>query len=324
MSKSPYSLDFKKEVVSRIKDGETRVSLVQELGLSPATITKWVREEKEGTLGIEKKREVRKNISEEQKMAAVKDLVSGVPLKEVEKNHSITNSTLYKFMKEKGIEYRSGHGRKHSFNQDYFSRVTDSKVAYWLGFIMADGSVHKVSKLDKQPVRLTINISKRDRCLLEWFCDDIGLSRECIVDYMPTKETYGNNPMTKVMVNSKKICEDLKKYNIVERKSTFKVFPNNIPNEYIHHYIRGYFDGDGGAGNQHFQVTSNKEFLLSIQKIIMKELDFSKTKLIPYRNKNVDICDLKYGGRQQMHKLEAWLYKDAIRYLPRKQDKFYD
>jgi len=39
--------------------------------------------------------------------------------------------------------------------------------------------------------------------------------------------------------------EDLLKLGLTPRKSLTIEFPKNVPNQYLSHFIRGYFDGDG-------------------------------------------------------------------------------
>ena len=46
---------------------------------------------------------------------------------------------------------------------------------------------------------------------------------------------------------SQKTVDDLKKLGCVENKSLILTFPSKeqVPEEFIYHFIRGYFDGDG-------------------------------------------------------------------------------
>lgn len=46
-------------------------------------------------------------------------------------------------------------------------------------------------------------------------------------------------------IGSKKVFHDLLKLGLTPRKSLTIKFPNDIPNKYFGHFIRGYFDGDG-------------------------------------------------------------------------------
>ena len=50
-------------------------------------------------------------------------------------------------------------------------------------------------------------------------------------------------------LRSKIICEDLKKLGCLQKKSKILVFPteSQVPKNLIHHFIRGYFDGDGSV-----------------------------------------------------------------------------
>ena len=49
------------------------------------------------------------------------------------------------------------------------------------------------------------------------------------------------------------------RFGIIQNKSLIIKFPNNIPNEFLRHFVRGYFDGDGGVYfKQHWRKDRNK------------------------------------------------------------------
>ena len=101
-------------------------------------------------------------------------------------------------------------------NYEYFKKIDTQEKAYWLGFLMADGCIGKYHKSGKDG-RIQINISSKDRCIIEKF-------REClnsdfkIIDYIP-KTTYASNEMSKMMLSSINMCKDLSKYGIASNKT---------------------------------------------------------------------------------------------------------
>ena len=60
-------------------------------------------------------------------------------------------------------------------------------------------------------------------------------------------EKLNNNRQNqyKICVCGTKIHHDLEKHGCVENKSLILQFPTTVPEELMHHFIRGYFDGDG-------------------------------------------------------------------------------
>ena len=96
-----------------------------------------------------------------------------------------------------------------------------------------------------------------------------------------------------------------------------------MPKEFLNHFIRGYFDGDGSI---HFnkpntiklRFTSSKYFIQNLQKIIKQILKIKPNKNWKYHN--IWHCEY-YGGdaRQICH----WMYKDCGElFLKRKKERF--
>ena len=61
-------------------------------------------------------------------------------------------------------------------NEDIFKSVSSPKVAYWLGFLAADGSIHKSRN------QLEIGLSVKDRSHLEVFKNFLEAKELSILD----------------------------------------------------------------------------------------------------------------------------------------------
>ena len=277
---------------------------------------------------LRKKYNVSKRITYQQRVAAqaVQDHISGMLLKDVEKKYHICQSVIYDYMKNHNIHYKNGHGRKHHFNEDYFASINTEHKAYWLGFLYADGCVTTSEPSCLSPNRLSINLSFKDRIILEKFLNDINADY-AICDYMPNEKTYGNTMMSKIDVNSKKLCFDLIKHGCIPNKTKFLQFPFCSLNENTYpHFLRGLFDGDGSITigrkkNPSFQITGYPPFLLEVQQILIKFCDITLTKLYRYPKKH-DVADLCYSGIINCKKIFNYLYQNdtATIFLPRKYD----
>lgn len=46
--------------------------------------------------------------------------------------------------------------RQYKLNNQYFDNINTEEKAYWLGFLWADGSIHKTNPRSKHQNRLTI------------------------------------------------------------------------------------------------------------------------------------------------------------------------
>lgn len=121
-----------------------------------------------------------------------------------------------------------------------FKTINNKNTAYWLGFLAADGSIHKNKH------QLMIGLSRKDRDHLEKFKKFIESDAE-IKDRDMVCSTNGKRyPSSLIHIYSKELVDDLSQYNIVVNKSNQNIdFLKHIPDSYKIYFILGYFDGDG-------------------------------------------------------------------------------
>ena len=127
--------------------------------------------------------------------------------------------------------------------------------------------------------------------------------------------------------------EDL--YGIKPRKTqdiNF-IFPfDKIPSELLHHFIRGFFDGDGyiteyskdSKGGtlvpQFGFVSTSLPFILQLKEILP---NFTEPRITTTQGKNMTFYQLIYScGYGRISLIKAWLYHKANYYLTRKYNKF--
>lgn len=217
--------------------------------------------------------------------------------------------------------------RKHFFNEDYFENIDTEEKAYWLGFIAADGSVVKSSEYNSY--RLYINLSRVDENHLRKFRNAIEANDIELQEYTSTAGFCNPNGTTtsRIVLNSLKLCTDLAKYHIHQRKS-YDIEMPNIDNNLMPHYLRGLFDGDGSYYYQYdvknnryryvFEIVGVSEvFLRQIQEYLLSV----NIKTNIYYRKGTNSIRLMSGSRQEILKLIDLLYSDAHVYLDRKYKK---
>lgn len=103
---------------------------------------------------------------------------------------------------------------------------------YWAGFIAADGNV---------------DIKDRIRIMLKY--SDVEHLHK-FKGFLQSSHAISSNTTTydrcSFEFTNAEMCEALEiNYNIVPNKSLIYQFPVYVPDRYLRHYIRGYFDGDG-------------------------------------------------------------------------------
>lgn len=210
--------------------------------------------------------------------------------------------------------------RIYSVNENFFDLIDTEEKAYFLGFLYADGT----NSTGKTEIKLALH--EQDFLILNELKNLI----------QPTKPLYfesakGNRGgVHKLVINSKKISYRLSELGVVPRKTFVLKFPKTIPESLMHHFIRGYFDGDGNihfnkrTKQLMFSITSTENFLIGVQEVLMKNCFLNKVKLAtrhPERNHN--IRQLSYSGNNSIKRIYDWLYKDASFYLERKK-LYYD
>ena len=226
------------------------------------------------------------------------------------------------FAIEQKIEKAYGEGRVYIVDERAFQFVYKPEVAYWIGFIMADGSIGENDK--GESYCLSICLSEKDINHLQKF--RIFLHSNIPIHKHKDKKTGKSN--CRINVNSKKLTKDLEQYGIIPRKRG-KEQIKNIPSEYIRDFILGYFDGDGcickNKNSRMFTIASSSlNIIKKIHEILIFQCGLNKTK-IQKRLDGVNI--LAFGGNQQAKRIYEFLYErggGSIDYLERKKDKFLD
>ncbi len=231
------------------------------------------------------------------------------------KNYGL-NPNVYKLFQDRSISSinhkasrlglkRRNRKRKYTLNYDFF-KEWKPEMAYILGLFFSDGNVTS----DKRQVN--IHLHKDDYSILEKISRIMGTNR-------PVK-IYSNASYFRV--DSKTIVNDLISLGCVPRKSLILKFPK-IKDEFLPHFIRGYFDGDGSIyfnKPNTIKVTfiSTKSFVISLQKSLNRAL---KLRTAPLQSSHKLWIALYYGD--DARKLCKWMYKNSKGlYLKRKKDRF--
>jgi hypothetical protein len=139
---------------------------------------------------------------------------------------------------------RGGHNQR-SINKHFFKKWS-ANMAYVTGFIFADGAVEDVRKSSRTCYTLISNNHKE-------ILIDIKRSlhsnhqlrlRKPRWQVFPGGGRYFCKASYHLRIGSKEIFDDLNRLGVTPRKSLTLKFPK-VPEPYLNHFIRGYFDGDG-------------------------------------------------------------------------------
>lgn len=200
-------------------------------------------------------------------------------------------------------------------DENYFETIDSEKKAYFLGFIFADGNVRGNN--------FSLEIGFRDKYLLEIFNE--AINSEAKISY----RKRSNTEVVTTRITSSRFCEILSWYGIVPNKTmNTHHLPNNIPEKYKRHFLRGVFDGDGWitqrkvGGFSMGYVCNYKtmaEDFMEMANDLIAEKNYAK---IIKKDKNKDNSYVaQFQKQSQVKQLATALYKDSTIYLTRKYER---
>jgi hypothetical protein len=233
----------------------------------------------------------------------IKDFNNGIPRIILRKKYKICHQSLYNYIAK---DVREIHTRSDStLIHNYFSKIDSEIKAYWLGFIFADGNISQ----KKYGYVFRIGVAMKDKEHIQsLFKDELKTSN------IPW--TDKNTNVIHFNVHSKQLYEDLKALGCIPAKTLKLKFPN-LPKKYLHHFIRGYFDGDGCiTTGPSVEFIGTKHMLNAIQKELGRH---DKMRSI---SKSGKVVCFWIGGRNMVKNVYEYLYKEATVYLPRKKFRF--
>lgn len=217
-----------------------------------------------------------------------------------------------------GIKKKSAY----FYNKNFFKEIFTESQSYWLGFIFADGWITKYE--------LGIELNKNDDNHLKKFNKDI--SGNLSILYRTRKPTIIDGRQTGfrdtclLQINSKEMVDDLVKHGCVQNKSLIIEKPKYVSEEYLKHFIRGYFDGNGCIRFDKKELVSGKKEYLRIC-ISTGSKNFADWMFDYLSNKNINNYITQQEDRNSYNvwicsdsliSFLNYIYKDASVYLDRK------
>ena len=174
-----------------------------------------------------------KTIPQDKHQEILLDRENGISNNELLNKYNISNTSLYRILRRNNVKHKDK--KKYTLNENYFKDINSVDKAYFLGFIAADGCVMK-RKIGNYVFRITL--SAKDEEILKIFCD-------CIETNKPIKRFNKKGfEYAQITITNNIFVENLINIGIKPRK-TWSNTVIELPDEYMNHFIRGYFDGDG-------------------------------------------------------------------------------
>lgn len=211
-----------------------------------------------------------------------------------------------------------------SKDETIFETIDTEEKAYWLGFLYADGYVNEkttaielsLAEIDYEHIVKFKKFTKSDRPIRK---KEVKIKNKTYVAYRLT-------------ICSKKIVSDLVSKGCFQNKSLKLKFPNEkqVPKHLIHHFMRGYFDGDGclSISNSRkndqpkLSLVGTEEFLTEYENNLMHLDDCINYKIPKLELRRKTYYSVAHSGFYQIKDIYNVLYLDSTIYLERKRNKF--
>lgn len=243
---------------------------------------------------------------------------------QIAKKYGIDRHIISKYCYEYNIRPLLPKRRKYLVNDLFFNNATE-KSFYWAGFIAADGCL--ISSNSEIPNALTIELSKKDKNLLQSFVQDIEFTGPIITrttNRSDISKKYNNTDLIKISIYSNQIIIDLEKFNITSHKSLTLEFPKYVADHLLcPHFMRGYIDGDGCfyLDKKTHRITiivlGTFNFLSDFSQVLQKYCNLSSFRS---PRKIGNIYELRFYKQHDVKSIVNFLYKDCLTFLPRKYD----
>lgn len=252
-----------------------------------------------------------RKLSNETEAEVVRRYLAGESLRSMAAGYGVKHQTLADSLRRQGTMQRTPpeRNRLYSLDATTFQTIDTEAKAYWLGFLFADGSVSKRT--------VTLALSHKDRSHVEAF-------RDFMKSEAPVKDVMRlvNTLTSIVQITDRDLAADLVKLGISVGRPLPTTSLIATPPELQHHWIRGFFDGDGSAGQGRPRMSfccPHTELLHLIRDMIAAWARHPFGSILPHSHGVV--WYLTYSGINSCRDTANYLYRDATFCLQRKYDR---
>lgn len=263
----------------------------------------------------------RRKISNIEELAA--DYAACKSLTKLQTKYGFERHALSRALVKYGVKIVQNN-QQYSYNKHLFDTIDTEEKAYWLGFWYADGNI----SIKRKSMEITLKADDEEHLkkFRDLICPELPICTRRV-------ELHGRvYEAVRLSFSCEAIHAALIKQGCIAKKSLALTYPTEtqVPKQLQHHFIRGYFDGDGYVGlshtpkgtmQLHFSVEGTKHMLDGIQEIFNEAISKYSIVSVKKRKKQQSHVFQK-GGNASVIRIHDYLYKDATIYLKRKYDIF--
>lgn len=228
--------------------------------------------------------------------------------KNLAEHFNTTVSAVSCMLTREGLKGKREHNhfRKYKVDQYFFDEINTEEKAYFLGFLCADGCNHSGN------TKVSLSLKEEDLSMVTKLNNLIQPTKPLTY----SKRKRGNQYI--LQISNRRISEKLNSLGCVPRKSLILDFPTEeqVPEEFMRHYLRGYFDGNGWLGKKDISITSSNLFSNKLLEYLKRKYDFKTS----CRRKN-KVTELVFS-RYSIKPFLDLIYKNSNIFLNRKYNRY--
>ena len=201
-----------------------------------------------------------------------------------------------------------------------FDTISDEESAYWLGFIFADGYVYIAHKTNYFGVELSSKDVEHLRKL------NLFMDGNAKITFRQRKGGRWDtiSEICSIRFSGKHLVEKLCELGCVQRKTSILDMPKDIPELYMRHFIRGYFDGNGTISSE-LKTGYLKCRIISGSNIFCQKLSEYLNGIgidcVSRKEAEHTYC-VQITKQNEIINFLNYIYKDSVVYLDRKYNKY--
>lgn len=257
-------------------------------------------------------------LSKEQESEIKEKYCNCIPLIQLQKQYNISYDKLKNIVKD--CKHISSAKRLNpGLVENYFANIDSAEKAYWIGWIISDGSI--TNQKEKNKFQLELTIKAEDEEILHLLEQDLGVKNKV---YPSQKGIY-----KRFSLGCKQIVLDLETIGITQNK-TFTVKVPNFNKKFNSAFLRGLFDGDGGFSHytrssgqvcNELSFCGNEEIINWVQRTLFDEIPTLSRNSI---TKESSIRRIRWSSKKDLILIRNYLYQDCKNhYLSRKYNLIY-
>lgn len=251
--------------------------------------------------------------SEEEQIAKI--YLSGISARAIARAYNLGHHiSITSALRRQQITQRSPaeRNRLYKVNPYAFDEIDNELTAYWWGFLYADGFTHNRTL----HLRLAIKDIEQVRRLKRF----LELEAPIKVIYVGASNTPKKYKQAIIETTDKHLVGRLGNLGIIRNRPIFSKAIRFLPIPLTHHWIRGYFDGDGSARQDKSLSFVGQPELLKWLRLQFATYANTNPKLAITKHITANIHYLTISGRIQALKVADYIYQDATIWMERKRN----